>query len=440
MKRICSIICLLLAFILLLSGCEMTTTKDMYQLPKRSDSFNDLQKAIDTAMVGMDYCAPLAGENRQTVHMADLDGDKEKEYLLFAKSNQDKPLRILVFRNVDGTYVNTDTVACNGTAFDQVEYVDMDGRGGVEMVVGCQLSDQVIRSASVYSFEASALKQQATVNYTKLITTDLDTDGFTELLFLRPGATEGDNGVVALYHMKDGAVQRYNEASMSQPADKLKRIIQGKLDGGKSAVYMASAVGDTALVTDVFTVLDGVLTNVTLSNESGTDIRTMRNYYVYADDIDGDGVVELPSIIPMQLTERQFHTDTHHLIRWYAMTPTGEEVDKMYTYHNFSDGWYMQLSSDLASRITVTDIDHATVFYLWDKQFLTTEKLLTVHSFTGASREEQGLSDGRFILHKTDTTVYAASLEQKAATYDFSTENVVYNFRLIQRDWKTGET
>ena len=42
------------------------------------------------------------------------------------------------------------------------------------------------------------------------------------------------------------------------------------------------------------------MTNVTFSNDSGTSIQTMRNFYVYADDIDNDGVVELPSLLTMK--------------------------------------------------------------------------------------------------------------------------------------------
>lgn len=434
------LICLLLAIALMLAGCTIRTVEQMYRLPKRSEDYNDLQSAIDEAMSDLEYCAPLTGENQQTVQMADLDGDKQEEYLLFAKGTQEKPLRILVFRNIDGTYVNVDTVECNGSAFDQVEYVDMDGNGGLEMVVGRQLSDQVIRSASVYTFSDEGLVQLVSVNYTKFLTADLDGDQRKELFFLHPGQTDTDNGVAELYSMRSGAIERYNEVTMSQPADKLKRIIVGKLDGGKSAVYVASAAGEKSLITDVYTLIDEKLVNVTLSNESGTSVQTMRNFYVYADDIDNDGVVELPSLITMKPLPGMMSADMHHLIRWYAMTPDGGEVDKMYTYHNFVGGWYMQLSSQWAPYLAVMNMGYQTDFYAWNSDYESTQKIMTVFAFTGQNREEQGLSEGRFILHKTDSVVYAALLEKAADDYALTQENVVYSFRLIQQDWKTGET
>jgi len=431
---------LVVLFCWLLTGCSVTTVDQMYQLPKRSEDYNNLQSAIDSAMNGLSYCAPLAGENQQTVQMCDLDGDEVPEYLLFAKSTQEKPLRILVFREFDGIFQNTDTIECNGSAFDQVEYVNMDGAGGVEVIVGRQLSNQVIRSASVYTFSEGSLNQIGISNYTEFLTTDLDSNGHAELFILRPGLSDTDHGVAELYCMQNGALERLNEATISRPADKLKRIIIGKLDGGKSAVYVASAAGDTALVTDVYTLQDGKLLNVTLSNETDTSVRTIRNFYVYADDLDNDSVVELPSLITMKCLPGMLSNDMHHLIRWFAITPNGDEVDKMYTYHNFAGGWYLQLDSQWARRIAVLHHGNETDFYLWDDAFEANEKLLTVYAFTGRNREEMGLSDGRFILYKTDSVIYAARLDLHAEEIGLTQEKIVYSFRLIQQNWKTGET
>ena len=439
MKKLINILLVGLLVMLLSSGC-MRTVDQMYRVPKRSDAYNDLQSTIDTAMAGLSYCAPLTGENQQTVQMADMDGDGIQEYLLFAKSAEEHPLRILVFRRESGNFVHSDTVECNGSAFDMVEYVDMDKEPGVEIVVGRQLSDQVIRSASVYTFAEGEMVQLVTVNYTKCLTTDFDGDNLAELFLLRPGQTDTDNGIAEVYSMKSGALGRYNEVSMSQPVDMLKRILVGKLDGGTTAVYTASAVGDNALVTDVYILADGILKNVTFSNESGTSVKTMRNYYVYADDIDNDAVVELPDLIPMKPLEDMTATDTHHLIRWYAMTPDGLENDKMYTYHNFVGGWYLQLHSEWAPRLAVRNVGYMYEFFIWDDTYKAYEKILTIYALTGQNRNIQGQTDARFVLYKTDSVVYAATLEECAAEYGFDEESVTYSFRLIQYDWKTGET
>ena len=440
MRKIKFIAALLLTAALTMSGCSFRTVDQLYSVPKRSEEYNNLQTAVDKAMSGMEYCAPLAGENQQTMQMADLDGDGFREYLLFAKSGAERPLHILIFRAEGEDFVHADTIECNGTAFDQVEYVQMDDRPGVELVVGRQLDAQVLRNVAVYTFSAGEAEQLVSTNYTKFLTVDMDADSRSELFVLRPGQTETDRGIAELYSVGKGGMERSNEVNMSEPAEHLKRLIVGKLYGGEPAIYVASAVEDTALITDVYALKDDLLTNITFSNESGTSVQTMRNYYVYADDIDNDGVVELPSLLAMQTLDESRANDRHDLIRWYAMRIDGGEVDKIYTYHNFVSGWYLHLDSRWAKQLTVERQGNQYELFILDEWSGNVRRVATIFALTGQNREEQALEDGRFVLYKTDSVVYAASLEPVAASYGITQESMVRSFHLIQQDWKTGET
>ena len=227
---------------------------------------------------------------------------------------------------------------------------------------------------------------------------------------------------------------------MSEPSEAIKRIMVGRLNDGLPAVYVASDVDGSAIITDVYAIVDGAFTNVSFSNESGTSVQTLRNYYIYADDIDEDSVLELPSLITMKLPPDSNSPDNQYLIRWYAMTSDGKEVDKLYSYHNYVAGWYMSLSSELAPRMAVVQHGNSYEFWIWDERFETSEKLLTVYAHTGQKREEQAVIDNRFVLYRTESTVYAANLEVASASYGFSQEGLINSFHLILQDWKTGET
>lgn len=349
-------------------------------------------------------------------------------------------MQILVFHQVGEDYVLTQTLESHGTAFDRVEYVQMDGKPGVELVVGRQVSDQVMGAVSVYSFHSGEAEQIVKASYTKFVTCELDGDGLCELLVLRPGQTESDKGIAELYGMKDGTPERYTEVSMSEPVDKLKRVITGSLHDGRSAVFVASTVAESAIITDVYAVIDGMFTNVSLSMESGTSVQTLRSYYVYADDIDNDGVVELPSLITMRPLTGGRSADMQYLIRWFALTSEGQEVDKMFTFHNYADGWYFRLDSQWAHRLTVEQQSEQCDFYLWDEAGENVSRLLSVFTFTGPDRETQAIENDRFVLHRTDSTVYAAELYDGFASLGVTREDLINNFYLIRQDWKTGET
>lgn len=425
---------------LLLNGCAMVTVDQMYHPPKRSAEYEDLQYAIDMAMTGMEYASPLSGENRQTVQMADLDGDGADEYLLFARDTSENPMKILIFsRDETGCWL-ADRIDCRGSDFDLVEYVNLDDKAGLELVVGRRVSEMVLRSLSVYSFADGKSSQLMSINYSKIIPVNLDADDMMELMVINRGESDEDNAIAALYDYKDGAVTRTHQASMSESSDHIKRIMVGKLHGNVPAVYVASRVADSAIITDVFALKNDCFTNVSFSNDSGTSVQTLRNYYVYADDIDSDGVLELPDLIDMKPVENTWMASNQKLIRWYAMDLNGDETDKMYTFHNFDGGWYLQLDKFLTPRISVVQRGSSFVFYLWDEQFQTTQILMTIHALTGHDRESAASSMGYYVLHRAEGVLYAMQTETAALELGLMPEILAESFHPIQMDWKNGET
>jgi hypothetical protein len=179
---------------------------------------------------------------------------------------------------------------------------------------------------------------------------------------------------------------------------------------------------------------------VALSNSSGTSVQTLRNYYVFSDDIDNDGVLELPDLITMKMPDQLHTTADHYLIRWYAMNSMGAKIKKQYTYHNFVGGWYVRLDQGIAPRMYVLQQGNSYEFYIWDEKQESSEKLISIYVLTGQKREEQAAIDNRFVLHRTETTVYAASLEVSSANYNITKDNFIGSFHMITLDWKTGET
>ncbi len=433
------IILLLIAVALLLCACN-STVYEMYQLPKRSEEFANLQAVMDKTMTGFEYSAPISGEHQQTVQMADLNGDGNVEYILFAKGSAEKPLQIFIFSETDGAYQLVDTISCNGTAFEQVEYIAMNERPGYEIVVGRQVSDQVLRSVSVYTMVDGQIEQVLTANYSKFLCQDFDNDRFTELLLLHPDIADSENGVAELYSIKNGEVLRSTQVKMSAPADKIKRIITGKLQDGIPAAFVASDVNGSAIVTDVYALVNGEFTNVAFDNEPGTSVQTLRNYYVYADDIDEDGILELPSLITMEMPRDTQTVSDQYIIRWFAINSDGSEVNKMYTYHNFVGGWYLQLDDTLAPSFSVQQKGNAFEFGLWDKERTQVQRLMTIYALTGQKREELALEGNRFVIFRGESTVYAADLEGISSAYDITKESLIAAFHLIRQDWKTGET
>ena len=440
MKNRITLTVLLLLLASIFTGCSMRTVDEMYRLPQRSRRDDNLQSTIDEAMSDLHYAAPIAGENQQTVQLADLNGDGEVEYIVFARDTANKAIRILIFSQLQDDFRLAAVIESHGSAFEQVEYVDMDGKPGMEMVVGRQVSDQILRSLSVYNFSDGTPEQMMTASYLKYLTCDLNEDGKTELLLIQPGESDADRGVVTLYSHDKGGMERSKEVLLSASASSVRRIMTSRLESGENAVFVASSVDESAVITDVFTVRDNNLANISFSRESGNSVQTLRNYYVYADDIDGDGVLELPSLITMRPIRSSTSAGQQYLIRWYSMDINGQKHTKRHTFHNYVGGWYLELEDGWAERVSVIQASGSYWFYVWDVNFENAELAFSIHVLSGPDREEAAEMDNRFVLHRSEGVIYAARLESAAADYLITNEDLTPCFHLIHQAWKTGET
>ena len=228
------------------------------------------------------------------------------------------------------------------------------------------------------------------------------------------------------------------EAELSQRAENIMRLTVSKLEGGEPAVYIASAVDETSIITDVLALRDGRFTNISLSGESGNSVKTLRNYYVYGNDVDGDGVLELPSLIGMQPLYWDWNGEAQYLIRWFSLDIHGKESDKLYSYHNYLGGWYIRLDSDWASRVTVEQVGNTYTFYEWDEAFETATCLYTVFALSGSDRQTQAMEDSRFPLYTSESVIYAARLEETAADYGITEETLRSSFQLIRETFSMG--
>lgn len=440
MKKRILMLCLTILAALLLNGCARTIN-ELYIPPKRSEAYSKLQSAIDIAMAGLEYAAPLTGENQQAVQMADLDGDGVEEYLVFARGNSDKPLQILIFTQQEsGDVFISEVISSNGSAFDLVQYEEIDGKPGVELVVGRQVSEQLMGSVSVYSFSSGRAERLVNAGYSKLLTLDLGGSNQKELLLIQRGESDQANAVAVLYRYRSKSMARSVEVELSRPAASVKRVAAGTLQCGTPAVYVSTATDSSAIRTDILALKGDRLTNVAVLDSMEEGVQTLGNYYVYAEDVDDDGIMELPGLIPVQPVSAGWKQDEQYLIHWYSMDVDGVRHDKLHSFHNYADGWYLRLDSAWVSRVTVSQVGSTYAFYMWDEEFEEASAVFTIYALSGSDRQTQSQEDGRFQLYASEEVIYAARLEADLMAYGITQDYLINSFHLIREDWNTGET
>lgn len=439
LKKRAGVLLAALGITALCSGCFVQSADELYALPRQSDAYYKLQEALDS-VVPKDAVAlgPDFGPNQQAVQMINLDNDPQDEVLAFVKAAGEKPLKVYIFDRTGDTYENTAVIEGDGAAFDSVEYVQLDGKPGMEILVGKRLGGEILKSLSGYAYEDGNLVELMAANYAEYTVADLDTDGFQDVFLLRMG-TEESRGVAELYrYHQGGLMEREQEANLSPEARDVKRIVTGQVSPGIPAVFVASAYEEDTIVTDIFAYRNQVFQNIS----SGLSVKTVRNYNVYATDIDGDGVIEMPN--PVALPSNVAGEDTYWTIDWYNLSPDGVTQTKMTTFHNYPGGWYLELPGSWRGRLSVERSKEVEgvrgyCFRKWNGRGRETEEIFTLYAFTGENRETLAVADGRFLLAEKGETAYAAVLGESDWAKALNQEEMKEMFRFIHVDWNSGE-
>lgn len=438
MKRLLLFV-ILLALTISLNGCFLEPAESLYAVPQQPQDFYDLQSAIEAAMpAGGAYSPPTSGENQQAVQLSDLDGDGDEEAIVYLKSDSEAPLSVCVFDKREESYELMAKLDGAGNAFDQVQYVEINGVPGNEIVVGRKISDQVIQTINIYTLHDGSASELLNANYTEFIASDLDSNGLMDVILLRADG-DAQKGIAEYYHWSDGQLFREREARLSTSAEAIKRIITGKMCKNVPAVFVASEYGEGTIVTDVFGYIDGAFTNLALPQDTDTSVQTVREYYVYSCDIDSDGLIELPRLIALPSRPSDSSSENQFLICWYNLLLNGSVEEKALTYHNYSGGWYVSIPETWAEGLTVsrtTAFDSTQVYSFALLEGDETKTLFTIAALTGEDRQQAMEESGWEKLTEKGDVLYACRLGNQGVTI----EELRSMFHFIRIDWNTGET
>lgn len=420
------------------SGCVARNVDEFYALPRHSDSYYELQKAIDSVMTeGVQYAAPVSGANQQSVQLADLDGDGEDEAIVFLRAPGEKPLRASVFDLVDGTYRSLGSIDGSGAAFESAEYIDLDGEGGKELILGYQISNQVLRSMRVYTLSSGQIVELMSANYSEYTLLDLDLSGSQDILLLRCD-TEAGSGLAEVYCAQSGQLECTAQAPMSARAGEVQHILNGMIQPDVPASFVTSSTEEGTCITDVFAFYNGVFQNVAVTG-SGSSRWVTSARHIYPADIDADGLTELP-----QLGSAGGETENAAVVSWYALAADGTPAYKLTTFHHFTGGWYLRLPQSWGRYLYVSDGEAAAgttglTFTRGSAAAKNAQSVMTLYAFTGDDRNTVGAADGRFIVAEKGGVTYSAALGDDAEAAGLTQETLRQMFNFIHIDWNSGE-
>ncbi len=435
------ILCLLMS--VLLSGCFMKSVSELYTLPQQTEQYRAVQLAIEeTAPRGSQLMSPTEGNNLQPIQMADFDGDGADEIIGFVMASGEKPLKAYVFDSVDGKYVNTGATECGGRHFLRVDYAQIDGKGGVEIILSRAVAGQSTKMVDIYTFSDGNLILYLSTVYTDYLLADLDHDGKQDL-FLTNFTAGQDAGTAELYRYLDDGISQDPHFPLTVAPDGLRRIRTGNLMQDQKAIFVDGVLSDGTAITEAFTFTEKDFSMLSSLYHLQLSSMPVQGECVFAMDFDMDGVMEFPEVMALA-TDLATPASNYQCIRWYEVQTGGQKKADGVTYHHFSGGWYLRIPNRLGTNFSLAQTEATTgnkglTFYVGSQQMKENE-LFTMFSFTGAGRNIAVSEHNCFVLSSRNDTVYAARLGDGARGLNLTQEELSAMFHFIRVNWNMGES
>ena len=418
---------LLIAACAVLAGCSPASASELYSLPQLPDEYISLQTLIDAELAeGSEYSSPTGGSNLQAVQQYDLNGDGISEALAFFRTASGA-LKICVYGSVGGEYEQLCSISGEGSFIGRIDYTDMDGDGTSELIAAWQL-DGGITLIGAYSMKNWSGETLLTANCTAFTEISLGAEG-EQLVVLRYDAE--NQGYIDMYTLKSDGEVLLSSAKLSRGFDTVAELKSGTLAEGESALFVEGIYMGTRTITDVFTAADGEIHNISATSTGISP--TTRSYPVYSEDINVDGITEIPT------TRLAASPDGEErwIFEWKRLHADGRMETAVSTYHSYEDGWYVSVDllagcniyiereeTPTASRVLFSNLD--------DSGWLT--ELFSIETYTGDYRAEQAAASGGITLGADETAAYA--LHVIAPWLDGDT--LAEGFGLIHSGWQSS--
>lgn len=302
---------LLGAVLLLLTGCSLVnffSTDSLLRAPKLTGQNAALQQAFEEA-VGKDVLlvSPLTGENRSAYVLRDCNGDRvEEAFVFYVRQGAESTVHIHLLEYAEDCWRSAADIAGNGSEIYKVEFFNIDNDTDQELAVTWTVSDSKRdKTLSLYTIGYSNEGRQGEINPLASVqvfdyfVSDFDRDGQNELFYVYFDSTEEKNGAYAKllkYAENETVLYPVNEVKFDARASNLLSVRYDFSDGYYE-FFADCAVGENAYYTELI-LYNPETAELSLPVKNLYEdpvAQTRRSVPLFADDIDGDGRVEIPA-------------------------------------------------------------------------------------------------------------------------------------------------
>ena len=427
----------------LLSGC-VQYGDGLLALPSLPAEHVELQSQINKVLeTGAVSAAAESGANRQSIQQIDLDGDSENEYIAFFR-DEDGNYLIKAYKKTEDDYEEIGSAEAVGLTLHSIYYPVSSVTGEKSLAVCWGIDESNNYGMTVYTFTEHGMENVLNVQYSGILVGDFNGDSLDELCFATKDQSGGQLSL-RVYEKQADTYVLESETLLCSEARSISQMTLGKAGENHKALFLDSVAYGGGFVSDVIVYgSDGNLRNLTRDRDNGSGIGTWRSVEVFCQDIDSDGLLEVPTASSMMSA---LYSDEKSKLSWVNFSSDGSTVHKMRTYHVPSDDWYFLWPDQWDDRVVVQMNRYSrmvkTSFFALPDHYSIAElpaadennTILNLYIFSGDNQQAYLATYEATEILRRDGMVYAYSLGKYSDEYAVTDEQILAAFKTIETEW-----
>lgn len=454
MKKLISII-LVAVICLLFSACDfnIASVDSLMRPPKLSGDSSLLQEAFENSVKYSDTVimkTPMSGDNRSSYLFYDLDNDQKQEaFVFYSDPSIENVAYVSAFKKVDGDWVCVSNIKGRGEDIYEVNFADINGDGVREIVLSWNSASQVElanhsdfgssrnRTMTIYSYDGSAFTLIKTEVFTKAYIDDFNGDNADELFVLNielSDQTKTTAGRILSFNPDYEVVYEKN-FSLTGMIEFL-NITSDNYDVESemhTRLYVDGFISEKGVITEVIDISHNDFEiNLPLyeSNISEAPL-TLRDVRTSSQDIDNDGVVEIPTVETLKsgksISGKLDETNPLKLTVWSEIQDDSVITDFKCLF-NSTYGYMFLFDEESINKTTVVyNSDTATLtFYELDENGILCGELFSLRAFSKLNWDENDY--GYIKLDEKGAYVYGYVIynnENRESIINYITDNFI---------------
>ncbi len=385
--RYLSLLVVVLVIVTCFSGCSLNffSVESLLSPPSQSGENGEIQKVFKELMKDktVQLKSPTSGDYQSPFVFYDIDSDGIDEvFVFYSESNAEGSVRVLLLKDVNNKWQFCADVKGAGNGIYDVNFVDVNNDKKPEIFISWTLMDN--KTTRILTAFEGCVGAETPLDLRSLCSeygvaksfVDFNSDGKTDLCLIYIDDTGSvQKSYLRVFTISDkNALVKYGEVPLDGSIQSVVGIKNDIVKQGKSSTsrLFIDCVKNEKMIFTEMVYWDSSL-NLPVRAFSDAAISNSRNYLVQCDDIDSDGLIEIPVLTTIYGDSDELsvvNSDGTFVFTMLEWTNIKGDISKntLLTLLNPIDGYLFKYSWKGTVTVKYDTLREGLVFYEWDQE------------------------------------------------------------------------